>query len=230
MATKSKTTAKKTTKTSGPKTTSAPANSKSSPVKAEKTKHNSAALGVLGAIVLLFVFLYVFKSFFVAATVNGEPIGRFAVIKAVEKQDGKQALDNLVTKALILQEAKKRNVTVSQSDIDAEIQKISKSLSTQGSSLDQALAAQGMTKTQLNDAIKLQLLLQKMVGNNVTVTQKDVDDFISQNKSMFPEGTTDAQMKTQATAQLKQQKAQAATQNFLKGLQSNSKIIYFVHY
>jgi parvulin-like peptidyl-prolyl isomerase len=227
MATKSKTSAKKTTNS---KSASIPASSKSSSVKSEKTKHNKTALGVFGAIILLFVFLFLFKSLFVAATVNGEPIGRFAVIQAVEKQDGKQALDNLVTKALILQEAKKRNVTVSQSDINTEIQKISKSLSSQGSSLDQALAAQGMTKTQLNDAIRLQLLLQKMVGNNVNVTQKDVDDFIAQNKSMFPEGTTDAQMKTQATAQLKQQKAQAATQNFLKSLQSNSKIIYFVHY
>ena len=48
------------------------------------------------------------RGLFVVALVNGEPISRIEVIKALEKQGGKATLDSLVTKKLIAQEARSK--------------------------------------------------------------------------------------------------------------------------
>ena len=139
-------------------------------------------------------------------------------------------LDSLITKTLILQEEKKRNITVAQSDIDAEIKKITANLQTQGSTLDQALASQGMTKAELNDEVGIQVAVNKMVGSNVTVTSQEVDAFVVANKSQMTAGTTDDQFREIATAQLKQQKLQTKTTDFINSLQSKAKVLRFVSY
>ena len=188
-------------------------------------------VGGIGVVVILIVLLTVlFKSVFIAAIVNGEPIARLSVISALEKQAGKTTLSSLITKTLILQEAKKRNVSVTQSDIDSEIKKITTNLQIQGSTLDQALASQGMTKSDLNDELKVQVALNKMVGTDITITEKEINDFVTANKSQMTPGITEAQFREQAIQQLRQQKFQAKTQDFIKNLQDKAKIIHFVSY
>ena len=220
------------TKTKNPRTTAR----KSSPVlpnnlNLSNVLKNKKALALLTlAIVLVLALLYVFKGLFVASLVNGEPISRISVIRALEKQSGKATLDNLVTKKLILQEARKRNVTVSQAEVDQELKKIEKSLKTQGSTLDQALELQGMTRNQLNNEIKIQLSIQKMVGKDIKVTDKEIADFITANKDQFPEGITEKQKHDEALTQLQQQKIQQKTQAFLADLQKKAKIQSFVSY
>ncbi len=176
------------------------------------------------------VLLYFFKGLFIASLVNGEPITRLSVIQTLESQNGKATLDNLITKKLILQEEKKRNVQVSKNDIDSEIKKIEESLKTQGTTLDQALESQGMTRNQLNEEIKIQLSIQKMVEKDVKVTDKEINDFVTANKDQFPEASTEAQMKQEASDQLKQQKVQEKTQALISDLQKKAKIRNFVNY
>ena len=193
-------------------------------------EHKKIAGGIGIAIILIVLLVVLFKSIFIAAIVNGEPITRLSVISALEKQGGKATLDSLITKKLIFQEAKKRNISVMQSDIDSETKKITANLQAQGSTLDQALASQGMTISDLNDEIKVQITIDKMVGTGVTVTEKEVNDFVAANKAQMTPGITEAQFREQATQQLKQQMVQAKTQNFIKSLQDKAKIIHFVSY
>lgn len=188
-------------------------------------------VGVIAIAVIVVVLLAVlFKSVFIASIVNGEPISRLSVVTALEKQGGKTVLDNLITKKLILQEAKKRNISVTQSDIDSEIKKISESLQVQGSTLDQALASQGMTKSDLNEQLEIQIAINKMVGTDVTVSEKEIDDFVTANKAQITQGMTEAQFREQATRQLKQQKLQVKIRDFIKNLQDKANIIHFVSY
>src|SRR5688572_16109970 len=60
-------------------------------------------LGLLLGLAVL-VSLYFLRGVFVAATVNGKPISRLALVKELEKQNGKETLNSLVTKELIFQE------------------------------------------------------------------------------------------------------------------------------
>lgn len=184
------------------------------------------------AFVLILVLIGILfnKGFLVAAMVNGEPITRASVIQTIEKQSGKATLESLITKRLILQEAKKRNVAVGQKDIDAEIKKIEANLKAQGTTLDNALSLQGMTKAQLVSEIEVQIALQKLVSSDVKVSDKEVEEFLTTNKDQFPEGTTEEAMKKEATDQIKSQKLQENTQTFIKSLQDKAKIRYFVQY
>lgn len=180
-------------------------------------------------IVIIVILLGVFKNQFIVATVNGQPITRLQLISQLEKKDGKTVLSSMVTEQLILQEAAKRKVTVSDKDVSAQIATIEKSVSSQGENLDTLLAQQNMTRSDLNGQIKIQLLLKKMVGSNITVSDKDISDYMDQNKDSMPAGTDQAALKTQVKQQLEQQKLNDAIQKFVSNLQSKAKINYLLN-
>ena len=186
---------------------------------------------VFGLVVLLVLGLIYFSAkFFLVASVNGELIGRMSVVKELEKQSGKKTLDVIILKTLISQEAKKRKVIISQKDIDAEIQKIEANITAQGSTLDQLLQQQGMKKSDLTKEVKIQLLVSKMAGENVTVTDKEIDDFIDSQKNQ-PSANPDQQIsRDEVKLQLKQQKLQQKIQTFVAGLKDKAKINYFIEY
>lgn len=187
------------------------------------------------ALILLIVvggFYFGRKTFF-AASVNGQLVSRLSVIKDLEKQGGKKVLDTIVIKTLINQEAKKRNLSVSQSEVDTEIKKIETNVSSQGSTLDALLAQQGMTKSDLIGEIKLQLLVTKMVDNNITVSAKEVDNYLASQNSQNSLGvsqTTPGLNRVQAESAIKQQKLQAEIQKFVADLKAKAKINYFIKY
>lgn len=200
-------------------------NVSSSKLKGIRLKDLILPIGIFAVAVLI----WFMRDQVVVATVNGQPITRLAVISELEKKDGKTVLDSLVTENLILQEAQKRGISVSDQDVQNEISKIEKSITSQGQNLDMVLAQQGMTRTDLNRQIKLQLLLKKMVGT-VSVTAKEVQDYMTQNKDSLPESTDEAQLMSQIKAQLEQQKIGEKIQTFVASLQSKAKINYLHSY
>ena len=151
----------------------------------------------------------------------------------MEKQGGQKVLDSIILKTLINQEAKKRKTGISQQEIDAELLKIENNVTSQGSTLDALLLQQGMTRSDLIGEIKLQLLVTKMVDNNISITDKEADDYIASQKSQLsldstqpaPELTRD-----QAKTAIKQQKLQAKIQTFVADLKAKAKINYFIKY
>lgn len=227
MATKTSSRKRTSSRASSAKKTAPQQVSKSAAV---KTKHNKKALIIIGGILVFLLVIFVAKNFVIAATVNGQPISRITVIKELEKQGGQQTLNGLITKALILQEAKKRNITVSQKDMDAEIKKIEDSLKQQSTTLDAALALQGMTRQELDDQIRLQLLVQKMVQGNVKITDDQVAKYIKDNSSYFPESATEDEKVKEAKDQLEQQQMSTETQKLIDQLQKNAKTVYFIKY
>lgn len=181
-------------------------------------------------IIVLAAIALFFKGLFVAVLVNGQPITRFTVIKELEKQGGKQALSSLVNQALILQEAKKKNVEVSQKEIDGAVKQIEDSLKKQGQNLDAALAAQGMTIQDLSMQLKLRNLVEKLLADKIKVTDKEIKDYIEKNKDTFPTDMKEEEIKKNVGEQLKQQALGNASQAWLEELTKNAKINYFINY
>jgi foldase protein PrsA len=174
--------------------------------------------------------LYFFRGLFVAAVVNGQPISRLEVVRQTEQQNGKQTLDTLVRNALIEQKAKEQNVSVTDKEIEDEIKKLQDNLSKQGQNLDQVLTAQGLSKDDLNKLIRLDKLVAKMVGKDVKVSDEEVAQYIEQNSEALPQGVGEAELRTQVTEQLKQQKTNEKVRTWLADLQKEAKINYFVTY
>ena len=49
---------------------------------------------IIAVVIVVGVLAYIYKGSFIAVTVNGSPISRFAVIGKLEKTSGKQTLDS----------------------------------------------------------------------------------------------------------------------------------------
>ena len=184
--------------------------------------------GLIALLVLALIYFSV--RFFLVASVNGQWVGRLTIIKELEKQGGKKTLDTVILKTLINQEAKKRKITISQKDIDAEIQKIETNITAQGLTLDQLLQQQGMKKSDLTEEVKIQLLVSKMVGENINVTDKEIDDFINSQKKQLSQNPDQEFPREQVKQQIKQQKLQQKIQTFVAGLKDKAKINYFIKY
>lgn len=191
-----------------------------------KTLKKPQVLVPVIALVILALLVYIFRSWFVVATVNGQILTRATLDKQLEQQYGKEALDALVTKTLVLQEADRQHVSVSQQEVNDSIKQISDTLSKQGQTLDSVLAARGMNKSDLQDQIKLQKIVEKLVGKNVTVSDQEISDYISQNQSSLPTGLSDAQLKEQVKQQLLNQKINDKAQSLVAELQKKAQINY----
>jgi len=200
----------------------------------EATAKFSKKTFVYGLVLVIVAGLIYFsgKTFF-AASVNGKLISRLSVISELEKQGGKKTLDTIILKTLIDQEAKKRKISVSAKDLDAEVSKIEKNIASQGATLDSLLQQQGMTKKDLVEEIKLQLLVTKMVDNKISVTDKEIDDYLASQKEQSSLGlgqSTQELTRDQAKLAIKQQKIQTKIQTFVADLKSKAKISYFINY
>lgn len=181
-------------------------------------------------IIILALTIFSLKGLFVAVLVNGQPITRLSIIAELEKQSGKQALSAIVNQTLILQEARKKNVEVSQKEIDDAAKQIEESLKTQGQNLNTALAQQGMTKQDFLMQLKLRNLVEKLLADKTKVTDKEIADYIEKNKATFPTDMKENEIKKSVGEQLKQQKMGSASQAWLAELNKNAKINYFVNY
>src|SRR3989344_1396839 len=185
----------------------------------KKGRTISIKTGVVIAVVLVAGALaYGYKSLLIAATVNGSPISRLSVISELEKKSGKAALDELITKKLIDDEAQKKGITVSDDEVSAEITKI-----------DDQIKEQGMTESDLRLQITIQKKLEKLLADKTQVTDAEIKKFIADNKVVAPAGQEEA-FKNQAMEQLRQNKLRDAVGLLIESLRSQATINYFTSY
>lgn len=182
---------------------------------------------ILTAVIGLLFFL---RSYFVAVSVNGQPISRLAITSQLEKQGGKQVLDSLVAKTLILQEAKKRGITVADKEANDEIKSIELRITAQGQNLNQLLAFQGMSREDLKEQVIIQKIVEKMFRDEIKVSDKEIDQYVEANKSTLSQSTDSAQIRATAQTQLQQQNLNQKVQSLIAELKKKARIHYFVNY
>ena len=180
------------------------------------------------AVILVLAILVFLKNQFIVASVNGESINRLTLIRELEKQAGKKVLEGLVTNTLMLQEAKKRNITITDNELNAEIKNIDENLKKRGQSLDQVLTLQSLTIDKVKDQIKLNLIMKKLLSDKISVSDKDVSDYIEKNSKLIPQGANPDDTKNQIRQQLEQEKLQEEGQELIKSLQDKAKINYSI--
>lgn len=201
-----------------------------SPKKKFKLAINIKMLVIILGIFFLAVGVYFAKGLFVAALVNNRPVSRFAVTKELEKQGGKQTLENLVTKELIKQEISKRKVQVTQAEVDEEIKKIEDNVIAQGMTLEEVLSAQNYTLDQLKEELKFNKEVEKMIADKTAVSEEEITKYLEDNKSYLPADSDPATLRVQVADSIKQQKVSAEAQNLVTELKQNAKIVYFVKF
>ncbi len=198
------------------------------PAKRKKVKLILIIFVIVG--VGIVVSAYFAKSLFIAAMVNGKPVSRLSVIKQLEQQSGKQALDSIIEQKLIETELAKKSIVVTKAEVDDEIKKIETQISGQGGTLKQALETQGMTEAKLREQIIVQKKLEKVLADKTKVSNEEADKYITDTKIPIPSDTKPEEFKTQIKDQLERQKFQKEAQSWIADLMKNANIKYFTNY
>ena len=169
---------------------------------------------------------YRFKDKFLAGVVNNEPIFRFQLANRLSSLYGKTVLEDLIVEKLIFQEAKKKVVTVTPEEVNQELVNIQKQLG-EKTDLDSLLALQGVKKADFLGQIKIQILLKKMLQNEIAVSEEEITKFLKENQKSMT-ATTEAGLKKEAKETLEQQKMTEKLNPWVSNLLSKAKILRFV--
>lgn len=178
-------------------------------------------------IILVLGLLYRFKNQFVVAIVNGRPISRLTLVKELERQGKKQVLENIILKTLILQEAKKQKIIISDEEITTEISKIEESIKSSGQDLNQVLQLQGISQSELRLQIKIQKMVEKLAGKDISVSEEEIKDYQEKNKDTLPKDKTAEEIKQQVSEQLMSGKLNQKIEELINNLRQNAKVSYF---
>lgn len=182
------------------------------------------------AVVLVLVGFLFTRGYLVAATVNGSPISRMALTERLEDQDGKQTLETMIREKVLNDEFARLGIIVEASAVAEEIKTIEAQIASQGGTLDQALAQQGMTMEVLEDQIESQLKLEKALGEKVTVSKEEIEAYVAENGIQIPEGEPIETFNEEIAEQLKQQKFQAEAQAWVAEVTEKAVINYYVKF
>lgn len=240
--------AKKKGKKGNKKSSGKKSNSKKSTkqrIKKELKKRYPVYISVL---VLLFLLLYAVigsgiglpgeTSSEVVATVNQEKITREDLdsYKSTLEQQGQSsddmsALQNLIDRELLYQEAKNQ-MNISDEDVENALEQ---QLDSQGQSLDdlkQQVEKQGRDYDSVLENYKKQMVLSQyyqsiMQGPGMNVTDQEVRDFYDENEEAISQqapNSTYEDIKPAIKQQLQQQKAQQKLQTIVTNLRENANI------
>ncbi len=196
----------------------------------DKIKRNWKILLPLALILLIALGAWWGRSFFVAAIVDGEPISRLAVIQELEKRSGGQALDTMVVKKIILKRALEQGISISNDDVEGELDTLRDRMSQQGGTLEDALKAEGLTVDQFKEQIILQKALEKILEDKVAVSDDEIKAYLDKTKATKPAAMTDEDFKGRIREQLKSQKFGVAAEAWLIEQKQKANIQYFVDY
>lgn len=181
------------------------------------------------ALVILSAGVLLLRKQMIVAWVNGAPIFRWSVVEQLEKTAGKQTAEQIVTKMLIMQEAAKQNIAVTDEEITAELDKIKKTFTDNNQDFAALLTAQNVTEAEVRDQIKLQKVVEKLAGSGIQVTDQQVDDYIKTNKEFLPEGVTGDELKKQVREQLVSQEVNTKIQEYVTNLRTGAAVNYWLY-
>lgn len=182
---------------------------------------------IIIVVLILIALLWIFKSSFIVALVNGQPISRWQLNDRLAKRFGDQTLDSIINERLILAAARQKGIFVKSEEIDARTKQIEARLNGK-ISLDDALKAQGLTRDDFKRELEIQLSIEKLFTDEATVSAADIDDYIGKNSQTYKNATDPAQVREEVNNLLKQQKINDAFDRWFEDIRKNAKITKFL--
>jgi len=143
------------------------------------------------AVIMLFVIFIVAFALYVTnfrtdtvARVNGKAISKDELYDYLVKQNGPQALDALIMQEIINQEAKKQNITVTDADIQKEMQKIVDYYGGE-ESFNQAIASSGYSVEDVKEDLIMNFKVKKLMEPVISISEDEMKNYFEENKNMF---------------------------------------------
>lgn len=118
------------------------------------------------------------------ATVDGEAITNQQWLAAMESRYGKETLRNLVNEAVMEKAAEKYKIKVSDEEIDLEIALLRSAQDANDTTLH------SLSTEQLRQKVRAQLILDKVLTNDVVVEDNEAESYYEENQSFYNIPTT----------------------------------------
>lgn len=196
-------------------------------------KITGLVLGIVATFALIDFGVQYLNNDYSVAVVNGVRVSKSSWDQLLEQAYGQAAATQLIDNQIIEQEAKKANVSASDSEIQSQIDQIVTSIGGQ-TSYEAALKANNLTEAELRDEIKLDILTTKLLTPTITYTDDDLKSFFEQySDQMFPTETAALESgakldfdtyKDQTTQYYVQQQVSSKKSSWLSGLEADYKI------
>ncbi|MFU8794554.1 MAG: peptidylprolyl isomerase [Dethiobacteria bacterium] len=125
------------------------------------------------------------------AIVNGEPVLKDELFEIMYAQGGSEALEQLIARKLIAQEAERAGISVTEEELDQEVDSIVTE-SFEGSRDDflNVLEFYGISEESFREDAKLNLLVRKLALSEIEPTEEDLIGFFEGNLFLFEEQET----------------------------------------
>lgn len=122
----------------------------------------------------------------VVATVNGVDIKKDQLYDSMIELGGDSILDNLINEELLEQEAKKAGITVTDEDVNKEIEEVKKNFPSE-EEFNAALQQSNMTLDDLKKQIPRQVQMRKLLEPKAkeSVTDEQVKQYFDENKTTY---------------------------------------------
>ncbi len=122
----------------------------------------------------------------VAAVVNGDPITKQELFDAMYLQNGSEILDQLITRQLIFQEANRIGITVSEEEVDEEIDTIiEESFQGEEEEFLMVLEQYGISLEAFREDARLNLLAAEIALEQVDFTEEDVEKYFAEQRFLY---------------------------------------------
>lgn len=195
--------------------------------KIKLSKVSSKKIVVAAGLMTLLLVLYLGRSLFVAAVVNNTIITRFSLDRELEKQGGKQLLENKINQALVTQEGAKQKIKITPEDISLRVKEIETQIP-QGQKLDDLLSAYGLSRSEFEKQLSYEIMVTKLLEKNLKISDEEIKSYFEANKSSYPKGATLESVKDEIEGTLKQNGLSEKYQTLLTDLKQKAKIFYFL--
>ena len=177
---------------------------------------------IVGLLVLAIAFWFL-KNYFIVATVNGQPVSRFELNTRLNSQFRSSVVDQLINERLLLGAVRQQGIFITTTEIDQRVKEIEKSLEGK-MTLDAALKTQGLSSASFRRQLELQLSIEKMFAKDATVSASEIDEYLKNNQSLFPEATDTAKLKSEVEGFIKQQKISKLYEDWFNKIKQDAKI------
>ncbi|KAA9021674.1 foldase protein PrsA [Niallia endozanthoxylica] len=144
------------------------------------------AIAGVAVISLTVVFGTAFSKKEVVASVEGNPITQDELYDVMVKQYGTNTISYLIDNKIVEHEAEKENITISDKEIDEEMQTY---IDANGGEeqFNAALEQSGVTKADIKSEIVNYLKIVKLLESNIEVTDEEIESYFEENKESYNE-------------------------------------------
>lgn len=150
----------------------------------KKKKKLFSFLGIIAAGAIIAGVVYQVNRVDAVASVDGDKITKDQLYEVLMSQGGTDVLDSMIEQKVINKEAEKKSVTISEKELDKELDALITSYSGEDT-FNQALEANGIKESEVKKDLETNLKAKKLVEDTIDISEDEMKSYFDENKDSF---------------------------------------------